>query len=229
MKEDSKALRAAKILCEYCNERICGECIFQSKSTSACRVLDVIASGNDFNNLIKEIKIKPNLNDTMAGKIRKLLSENPNAGRKELEEIFGEIKRSIVVTFYNEARLMYGRSGSLKTGIRKKREDEHWERVSKYFEQNPNTTLKDACIGLGTSYKTLLSYLHTKRREGKTVEYEKLNYMRGRMFGKTKQIYEFFKKNPLATVTECAEKMGIDPKYVSTRRWALQKKGLLDK
>ena len=51
---------------------------------------------------------------TMAGKIRKMLTEYPDAGYEELEELMGPLNRSIRVTYYRIHREMCNKGGSLR-------------------------------------------------------------------------------------------------------------------
>ena len=55
---------------------------------------------------------KYNLN-LKTGKIRALLYKNPNAGLKDLQNLFGNVTRSIRVTYYKTYKEIYGKPGSL--------------------------------------------------------------------------------------------------------------------
>ena len=241
MNEDRKVMRSARMLFEYCNSRTCDSCAFCNKVSKVCLVHEIVGTpcDVDFNHNPAVITIKKGLRKkrikiiaengepTMVDKIRNLLIDKPNAGFDDLESVFKDVTRSVVVTFYDESKLMYGKANSL-SHIREIKKNEKWERISRYFELNPDATLKSASLDLGLSYDSLGSYLTSKRKEGKSVTYRKVNGMKGKVFGKTKIIAEYFKKNPTATPKQCAKETGIDVKYVTYRRSALKKKGYFD-
>lgn len=58
-------------------------------------------------------------NTRMAGQIRKLLMEQPNAGHKEVEALCGPLTRSVRVTYYRIYQEMFGTSGSLRKAVNK--------------------------------------------------------------------------------------------------------------
>lgn len=231
MREETRALKAAKLLFEYCNNTECEKCIFRNNELNKCFINKMVGekSNLDFYETASFLSIKKNIKkknitvkDTMVGKIRKILIENKNAGLNDLKKVFGKITRSIIVTFYKESKEMYGDSNSLKKDRYTK-----VELAKEYFKNNPESTLRQACLDLGCNYGNIGSYLLRIRKGGETVAYKRNYHNKGKLYGKTKQIYEFFKKYPVAKTVECAKQTGINVDYVSNRRSVLRKKGML--
>lgn len=62
---------------------------------------------------MKRLPTKYSLN-LKTWKIRKLVYNNPNAGCKELKEMFPDLTRSIRVIYYRVYKEIYGKNGSLR-------------------------------------------------------------------------------------------------------------------
>ncbi len=236
MNEHSKALMSAKFLFNYCNGRPCRDCAFYDLEVG-CRIQEIVGKPSAYpfdehpavRAIRKDLRKKSfTPSSAMTEKIKDLLIANPNAGFADLQELFGTVTRSIVVIFYRESARMYGKGNSL-TYKRKVKNEARWEKTYTYFKNNPDATLRQASRDLGCRYGSLVAYLNSQRKKGKVINYRRLVSSRGKLYGKTKVIADFFRGRPDATVKECAAETGINIEYVSQRFWALQKKGLLQK
>jgi len=155
----------------------------------------------------------------ITGKIRRLLDKNPEAGYAELEEMFGKVTRSIIVTFYDVYKDMYNRSGHLKRLKKyKARPDTIRAKTQEYFAEHPDHTIQQASDALGMSWIKIHNAIYGLQVIGHPVSYHRVDNER-RERGKALQIRAYFKTHPDATSRECAEAIGVKTSYVSLIRY----------
>jgi len=147
----------------------------------------------------------------IAGKIRRLLDKDPNAGYSELYRVFGYMNRSIRVTYYRIYQRMFNKSGSLRQKII--RSAPIRDKVLKYFKEHPDHTIVDGAHALDMSEKRVYNTLYNASVNGFKVTFKKRLPYNDKSYAN--QIRNYMKKHPKATSKECAKAIGIDTSYVS--------------
>ena len=163
----------------------------------------------------------------MTGKIRHLLDKNPDAGYAELEEMFGKVTRSIIVTFYDVYKDMYNRSGHLNRPKQYKAKPDTIRAIAQeYFAEHPDHTIQQAVDALGIPWVKIHNAVYGLQAIGHPVSYHRIeNEERER--GKALQIREYFKAHPDTCTSECARALDIAPEYVSFIVHAARRQGKL--
>lgn len=163
----------------------------------------------------------------MTGKIRQLLDKNPDAGYTELEEMFGKVTRSIIVTFYDVYKDMYNRSGHLNRPKQyKAKPDTIRAKVQEYFAKHPDHTIQQAADTLGIPWIKIHNAAYGLQVIGHPVSYHRVEN-KERERGKALQIREYFKTHPDTCTSECARALNIAPEYVSFIVFAARRQGKL--
>lgn len=164
---------------------------------------------------------KPNLN-LMSGKIRDLLTRNPNAGYNELKEMFGTVTRSIRVTYYNICKEIFQKPGSLRykkrdLGIKTKA-------IIQYFQQHPDHTIADATRDLNYKYGSILHGIHKARCRGISINFVTSRQSKYNPDSITAKVRAYYVEHPEASSAECATFFGTSREYVSAIRSRAKRK-----
>ena len=126
-----------------------------------------------FENAIKKANINEKYmtsynRNLISGKIRTLLRKKPDAGRKELEEVFGNLTRSIQVMYYRLHLELLGKSGSLRKKCTKQKPSKRitqTDKILEYMRQHPTATPKKCAAQTGTRahYVSQITYMARKK------------------------------------------------------------------
>ncbi len=155
-------------------------------------------------------------NNLISGKIRQLLRKNPQAGYKELFDMFGYVNRSIRVTYYRTYKEMFNKSGSLRRKI--SRPAPIRNKVLEYFTKHPNHTIIDGARALNMTESRVYNTLYNASVDGFEVTFKKrINTKNG--INISEEIRKYMKNHPNATSKECAKAIGTKINYVSLVRY----------
>lgn len=158
------------------------------------------------------------MQETNIEKIRALLDKNPDAGYKELEEIFGHVTRSIKVQFWNEYKKMFGRTYQSDNAI--------YLNVAKYFQEHPGKSVTDARRELPYTRKQIHAAIQRAKKNGIPVPCRK-KYRQEWTGSDADKIRRYALQHPTTTCRECADALGVSYSNANSVLCELRKQDLI--